>query len=250
MRKKLTLLASLALLTACQTQEQGYTLEGTLIGAEQLTGKVYLQKQLPNGELLRIDSTTITEGRFSLKGHIDRPERYALYIDTRTDPTESVKGKVFAADFYLENSPITFEGDLNTLPGVFYNPERQTEAPTIKGSTTEDFYAQFRQEIKPLNDSLAAIDQRYWKEYTAPMMNDKEHKNDYTATGVAIVKAEKKWAQARQEKIQSFIRQNPTSIVAFDQLVGLLSNFTVDFTAAQIDEMRGWVADAWQAHPN
>ena len=44
--KKLTILATAALLlAACQNQEQGYTLEGTLTGGEAQTGKVYLQNK-------------------------------------------------------------------------------------------------------------------------------------------------------------------------------------------------------------
>lgn len=247
--KKLIILATAALLAACQSQEKGYTLEGTLTGGDATTGKVYLQKQMPDGQLLRTDSATITDGRFSMAGHVDRPELYTLYIDLRTDPTESVKGKVFASNFYLENSTITFSGDLATLPGVFYDPNRQTVPPTITGSATEDFYAQFRQSMKPVNDSLTVIDQRYWEEYTGPMMEDKEHKHDYSAAGVAIVKEENRLRQTRQEKIQEFIHQNPSSVVAFDQLIALLSDFTVNFTAAQIDEMRNWVAASWEGTP-
>lgn len=182
--KKLTLLAAVALLAGCQPGAgPGYTLDGVLTGGEAPTGMAYLQLQMPDGQMVSTDSATITDGKFSLKGHVDRPQMYTLRIDLRTDPTESVRGKVFASHFYLENSPITFEGNLKTLPGVFYDPERPLEAPVIKGSATEDFYARFRADIKPVSDSLAVIDRRYWEEYTAPMMNDKEHKHDYTEVG-------------------------------------------------------------------
>mgnify|MGYP001055158663 CR=1 FL=1 len=244
--KKLAILAATALLAACQTQEQGYTLEGTLTGGEALTGKVYLQKQTPSGKLVRTDSATIADGKFSMKGQVESPELYTLYIDLRTDPTESVKDKVFAVNFYLENSPITFEGDPATLPGIFYDPDRKTEAPVINGSATQDFYTQFRQSMQTINDSLAAVDQRYMEDYTIPMMNDKNHEHDYTAVGVAIAKDDARWKQAHQEKTLEFIRQNPSSVVAFDQLIALLSSFTVDFTAAQIDSMRSWVAPSWE----
>lgn len=248
--KKLTLLAAVALLAGCQPGAgPGYTLDGVLTGGEAPTGKVYLQRQMPDGQMVSTDSAAITDGKFSLKGHVDRPQMYTLRIDLRTDPTESVQGKVFASNFYLENSPITFEGNLKTLPGVFYNPERPLEAPVIKGSATEDFYARFRADIKPASDSLAVIDRRYWEEYTAPMMNDKEHKHDYTEVGVALVKEEARWRKELQEKTLAFIRENPSSVVAFDQLVALFSDFTVNYSGKQIDEMRSWVADAWTGTP-
>lgn len=248
--KKLTLLAAVALLAGCQPGAgPGYTLDGVLTGGEAPTGKVYLQRQMPDGQMVSTDSATITDGKFSLKGHVDRPQMYTLRIDLRTDPTESVRGKVFASNFYLENSPITFEGNLKTLPGVFYDPERPLEAPVIKGSATEDFYARFRADIKPASDSLAVIDRRYWEEYTAPMMNDKEHKHDYTEVGVALVKEEARWRKELQEKTLAFIRENPSSVVAFDQLVALFSDFTVNYSGKQIDEMRSWVADAWTGTP-
>lgn len=248
--KKLTLLAAVALLAGCQPGAgPGYTLDGVLTGGEAPTGKVYLQRQMPDGQMVSTDSAAITDGKFSLKGHVDRPQMYTLRIDLRTDPTESVQGKVFASHFYLENSPITFEGNLKTLPGVFYDPERPLEAPVIKGSATEDFYARFRADIKPASDSLAVIDRRYWEEYTAPMMNDKEHKHDYTEVGVALVKEEARWRKELQEKTLAFIRENPSSVVAFDQLVALFSDFTVNYSGKQIDEMRSWVADAWTGTP-
>lgn len=248
--KKLTLLAAVALLAGCQPGAgPGYTLDGVLTGGEASTGMAYLQRQMPDGQMVSTDSATITDGKFSLKGHVDRPQMYTLRIDLRTDPTESVQGKVFASNFYLENSPITFEGNLKTLPGVFYDPERPLEAPVIKGSATEDFYARFRADIKPASDSLAVIDRRYWKEYTAPMMNDKEHKHDYTEVGVALVKEEARWRKELQEKTLAFIRENPSSVVAFDQLVALFSDFTVNYSGKQIDEMRSWVADAWTGTP-
>lgn len=248
--KKLTLLAAVALLAGCQPGAgPGYTLDGVLTGGEAPTGMAYLQRQMPDGQMVSTDSATITDGKFSLKGHVDRPQMYTLRIDLRTDPTESVRGKVFASHFYLENSPITFEGNLKTLPGVFYNPERPLEAPVIKGSATEDFYARFRADIKPVSDSLAVIDRRYWEEYTAPMMNDKEHKHDYTEVGVALVKEEARWRKELQEKTLAFIRENPSSVVAFDQLVALFSDFTVNYSGKQIDEMRSWVADAWTGTP-
>lgn len=248
--KKLTLLAAVALLAGCQPGAgPGYTLDGVLTGGEAPTGMAYLQRQMPDGQMVSTDSATITDGKFSLKGHVDRPQMYTLRIDLRTDPTESVRGKVFASHFYLENSPITFEGNLKTLPGVFYNPERPLEAPVIKGSATEDFYARFRADIKPVIDSLAVIDRRYWEEYTAPMMNDKEHKHDYTEVGVALVKEEVRWRKELQEKTLAFIRENPSSVVAFDQLVALFSDFTVNYSGKQIDEMRSWVADAWTGTP-
>lgn len=248
--KKLTLLAAVALLAGCQPGAgPGYTLDGVLTGGEAPTGMAYLQRQMPDGQMVSTDSATITDGKFSLKGHVDRPQMYTLRIDLRTDPTESVQGKVFASNFYLENSPITFEGNLKTLPGVFYDPERPLEAPVIKGSATEDFYARFRADIKPASDSLAVIDRRYWEEYTAPMMNDKEHKHDYTEVGVALVKEEARWRKELQEKTLAFIRENPSSVVAFDQLVALFSDFTVNYSGKQIDEMRSWVADAWTGTP-
>lgn len=248
--KKLTLLAAVALLAGCQPGAgPGYTLDGVLTGGEALTGMAYLQRQMPDGQMVSTDSATITDGKFSLKGHVDRPQMYTLRIDLRTDPTESVRGKVFASNFYLENSPITFEGNLKTLPGVFYDPERPLEAPVIKGSATEDFYARFRADIKPVSDSLTVIDRRYWEEYTAPMMNDKEHKHDYTEVGVALVKEEARWRKELQEKTLAFIRENPSSVVAFDQLVALFSDFTVNYSGKQIDEMRSWVADAWTGTP-
>lgn len=242
---KLMILAGLTVLAACQSQQPMYELQGTLSNAPE-TGKVYLQKQLANGELIAFDSTTIKDGKFILKGSVDAPQLCYLCIDTRTSPEEDFQEKVFSVHFYIENSPITFNADLNTMPELYYNPERKNEEPIIKGSATEDLYASLRNELKQCNDSLLAIDERFWKEYSAPMMNDKEHKKDYTDIGTNLVKTESVWKDKRTALIKKFIQKNAGSVVALDQLTALINGFSVDYTAAQLDEMRAWVANNWK----
>lgn len=242
---KLMILAGLTALVACQPKEPMYELKGTLSNAPE-TGKVYLQKQLASGELISFDSTTIKDGQFTLKGSVDAPQLCYLRIDTRNNPNEEVREKVFAVHFYLENSPITFEADLSTMPELYYNPERKNEAPIIKGSATEDLYASLRNELQECNDSLQAIDERLWDEYSAPMLEDKMHKKDYTDIGSNLVKEESVWQTKRTELIKQFIQKNAQSVVALDQLTALINGFSVDYTADQLDEMRTWVAEAWK----
>lgn len=246
--KNLCLLTTLILLASCQSQEKGYTIEGTLTGDSIPTGKVYLQKQLPT-EVIRIDSATLENGKFRLEGRIDSPEMYTLCIDTRTNPQENPRGKVYMTNFYLENSPITFGSEFSTLPSIYWTPDRKVEQPTIQGSATQDTYKRLLEELKPYSDSLQAVDRRFMEEYTKPMMADREHKKDYTDIGIALVTEQAEYQQQYTRKVKEFIRQNPTSIVALDQLKALFSGITVNFSEQEIKEMQGWVADAWKGTP-
>lgn len=246
--KKLCLLAALATLAACQPQEKGYTIEGTLTGDSIPEGKVYLQKQLPF-EVMRIDSAVMEHGKFRLQGQINQPEMYTLYIDTRTNPQESPRGKVFVTNFYLENSPITIEGEFDCLPSIYWTPDRKVIPPVIKGSATQDLYQQLLTTLKPYSDSLQAIDRQFLEEYTKPMMADREHKKDYTDIGINLVTKQADYQQQYIQKVKAFIQQNPSSVVALDQLKALFSGLTVNFNEKEIIEMKSWITDAWQGTP-
>lgn len=69
--------ATLALMGACAETEKGYVISGEAVGTE--TGTVYLKKYLDR-EYVDVDSATIRQGRFELRGTFDEPMLYGLTI--------------------------------------------------------------------------------------------------------------------------------------------------------------------------
>lgn len=245
---KFITLGMAALLAACQqTEKEQYSIDGMLTGDNIETGMAYLQKY-QNGEYVRLDSAVVENGAFTLKGKVDYPEMYNLCIELGDNSEEESVQKVLWLNFYLENSPISIEGDANTLPEATWNSDRKYTKPVIKGSKTEDLYQQLNQSLKPYDDSIAILNYRYGEEYYKPQY-EKNNSADYDKAGIAIVKEEQKQLALRQEKILDFIKQNPTSVVALDQIKTMLSGTFTDYTAQQIDDMYNMVAPSWQGSP-
>ena len=242
---KFITLGMAALLAACQqSQKEQYSIDGMLTGDNIETGMAYLQKY-QNGEYVRLDSAVVENGAFTLKGKVDYPEMYNLCIELGDQTEKESAQKILWLNFYLENSPISIEGDANTLPEATWNPDKKYTKPVIRGSKTEDLYQQLNQSLKAYDDSIAILNNRYGEEYYKPRF-EKNNTVDYDKAGIAIVKEEQKQLALRQEKILEFIKQNPTSVVALDQIKMILSGTFTDFTVQQIDNMYNMVAPSWQ----
>lgn len=235
----------LALCAACQPQEKGFTLQGTLAGNAE-GGKVYLmESEFDTDQPKILDSTVVSEGHFVLKGMLDTPKECMVIIDlNKPKEEENFVTKKLKAHLYMENSDITFEGNIATLPGFFWS-ERETVDPTITGSKTHDLYMSFQNSLKEVNDTLRKLNHRYIHEYNIPTIEGK----DKTEVGIAIVKAEKKWKALKQQKTFNFIRENASSIVAYDQASYFFNGVDMNLTASQIDDIIGWLKPAWESSP-
>lgn len=225
---------------ACQKKEEGFTITGSLTGDAE-GGRVYLQETNLYPPV-NLDSAIVKDGKFALKGKIDAPAMYSLIIDINEPDAENPDGrnKMFKVNFYLENSDITFAGDVATLPSYYWNPDRKDEY-TINGSVTQDLYQKYLDSTKELSDQLSKIDEQYSKEYIIPELEGK----DATARGIELVKAEKPLAKQRREITMKFIKDNINSIVAFDQLSIYVTYYGDSYTAAELDEMVALAEGPW-----
>lgn len=236
--KKLLLLVCTLGIFACQQKQEGFTINGTLQGDAE-GGKVLLQENNENATTL--DSAIVKDGKFVLKGKVDSPMMYSIVIDINEPNAEEpdYTNKVLKADLYVENSNITFEGDVATLPSYYWNPERKGKA-VIKGSATQDLFEKYSDNMKDVKGQLGKIREQYSKEYIIPQDEGK----DVTARGIEIVKQEKELAKQIQDMNLKFIKENAASVVALDLLFNEFG-FDVPYTAEQIDEMISWVETPW-----
>lgn len=101
--------------------------------------QILLQKR-QDGQWVKLDSTTLKDGKGTLYGKIKSPELYYLTIK---------KFNVFIP-MWLENSKITVSATLKSL-----------RKPTIKGSKTQDEFEAYEDSIKPFQQKEMEIAQKY-----------------------------------------------------------------------------------------
>lgn len=239
MRKLVLLLFSALLVLSCQQKKEGFTINGTLAGDAE-GGRVVLESMDYPPVLL--DSAVVKDGKFTLEGKVDAPAMYSLVIDINEPDAEKpdFREKKFNVRFYLENSDITFEGDVSELPSYYYNPKRSGKF-VMKGSATQELKSQLEASISEPAGHLRELSERYTKEYIIPEMDGK----DVTEVGVEIVKAEKPYAKQIREAKWKFIKEHSSSAVAFDEASYIINGYTAPVTAAQIDELMNILAGSW-----
>ena len=143
MKKLLYLIIAAALLGSCSTEKK-YTITGTIDGAD--SSLVFIQKRVA-GQFVKIDSAMILDGKFEIAGGmVDYPDMVYFMID----------GKRGAKTFFLENSKIEISGKADSLMAV-----------TVTGSTTQDEYDMYVEEMKPVNDKMKALNDEYREVRTA-----------------------------------------------------------------------------------
>lgn len=111
---------------SCNTREKieignGFIISSSIKKNNLNAKKAFLKKQ-EFGNLIIIDSTTITNGEFQFKGKINSPSIYGIYI-------EGIEGVI---GLFMENTQINIEVNIDNL-----------EQSKITGSKTNDDYVEF-----------------------------------------------------------------------------------------------------------
>lgn len=244
MIKHISVICGLAALV-CSCGPKGYVIDGTLANAD--GAKVVLTLQTPT-ETIRVDSAVVENGRFRIEGRVETPALYALVADLNAEgtPAEEVDySKLFQERFYLENSPITFAADANTMQSYFWNPDRKTVPPTIVGSAEQDKARMLEERQSEVDKQLRALSKRMTEEYYKPMFDSGERV--VPEVGAEIAAEEMKVSREKQEITLAFVREFPDAAVSFDEISYLFGDGSVSpFTAAQIDEFMAILEPAWK----
>lgn len=124
---------------ASYTLGQGYVITGEAKGAE---GQTVSLKQYRNLQPVEVGSTTVKDGKFTLKGMVPYPEFCMLYVGNQ-EPVQ----------FFVENSNIRIMMDMENV-----------EKSTVTGSKENDLFLEFMnglgkyaQQQKKLNDSYVSL---------------------------------------------------------------------------------------------
>lgn len=168
MKNLLTVLFLVLAIQYCQAQNKSFHITGSIQGP--CEGMVF--KLLDNSYPPQTIATTVIKDHcFELTGEIPAPGFYRWIIDTTPVGKKSSEANWLAGNFYLENSDITFQGDIHTLPTYYWNPERKGKM-IIQGSETEDLYQSFKTSIQELSKARNQADGEYLEQYHRPALDN------------------------------------------------------------------------------
>ena len=242
MKRLLLICGAAALLCACQPK--GFVLDGSIDNAE--GAKVSLIDASTQQE---VNNARIENGKFRMEGSVDAPGRYILQIDTNDPDTPSDKAdaqKIFATDFYLENSKIAISADTRTLPTIYWQEGRVTEPALVTGSRQEELRRALDERRKEVDARLNGLYKRMSEEYYIPL--EEGRAEEARKAGVEIVRAEQQAQDERTQIMIEFAREHPEAAVSFDEISYLMGGLT-SLTAAEVDEYLAILAPAWEGTP-
>ena len=132
-----------------------------------------------------------------------------------------------------------------TLPGYYYDPERDTETPQISGSSVHDLFVAMNEEMKVLIDTLTVLSERYVNECIIPESEGK----DVREVGLEIAREEMKWKAELLKHQLDFMKKHPDSPVAMDQAMYYLMGMEALPAVSEIDELQALFEKYWAGTP-
>lgn len=134
----IVLLTSLILSCKTSTDEKsGFSINGSIVGYQD---SVIFLKKRQSGEWITVDSAKVSNGKFSLKGNIEKAQMCYLL-------NEKLR---FRIPLFLENSNITVNIDVN-----------KPEDVKITGSKLQEAFNAYSREVKSFNDKLEDLYKQY-----------------------------------------------------------------------------------------
>lgn len=180
------------------------------------------------------DSTVIKDGKFELSGYVYNPLLVKIVIDSK--PGDKDEFGLLATAFFLENSDITYTGDVNTLETYFYNPDAKGKVPAkVTGSKENDLYLRYQEEEKVLKDRYRELNDKCYDLYESGQMEE----------AVRVSKQVNEAENAIRSLRLKYIKQYPGSGLANEQLGWLIhTTIYMDFTAKQLDQLKSLMINA------
>jgi peroxiredoxin len=180
MKKKWFLMLLPAIMMACSTKENTFTLKGEIEGYE--SGMVQMLKR-EKGKFIPLDSTMAVNGEFTFSGEIDMPMLTYLKLENQQNQIS----------FFLEPGEIELKAIIDDLGN-----------PMVTGSQSQEVYRTYQEDIKVYDEKLANI----YKEYTevekagnTEMME--EYRQQYDTT-----------EKDKNEYVIRYIHDNTNSVVS------------------------------------
>lgn len=231
MKKRISILSIALLLWAMAVNAQGFILKGKVKG--NVEGRPAMLQKYEIDKIVNLDSTTIHNGEFTLKGDVAMPTQYQMVIDLNPTGSEPDYQNMFISPIYIENKPMTYKVDLTGFPTDI---DIRNLKPIIKGSDSQALCDQFINMNAPLEEKIGALNAKI------------EEAKDPTQL-LSWAKESMNLENEYQEKQTQFIKENSNSIVALDLALAAFSTLPSSYTEKQIDEILGWFRTYWGDKP-
>ena len=237
MRTFIVIFVCLFMGVSCQNKPH-YTINGKISG--NADGMKVLLNKLGDMKLMLVDSTFIKDGKFVFEGVVDEPGYYSIMID-RTPKGEVSSGKYMTSSrFYLENSPISFSGNIDSLSSYFWSAGPQKKA-VITGSATEDLYQKYWAMGEKQGRELSRLNDEYLQKYHIPALDGVFNKKE----GIEISRKMDVLSKQLAEIKWNFVKENIRTVVGYDLAKQYFQDMYVRITPEQIDELEVLVDQAW-----
>lgn len=183
MKNHLLLLAFLALFISCNSTPEGYTISGTIIGEVADGTNVFLKKGGEGNNLVEVDTTQITGGKFNFTGVNAIPEMHYIFMESTMGYTALI----------LENGEIGFEAQKDSLgfakvKGTFQNDHLADYMDKSKKASEQAMHIQedmesantsrdtvllnsLREEMDELRDEYTTFEMDYIKENPSALIS-------------------------------------------------------------------------------
>lgn len=220
MKKLLYGIMCMGLLAACQ-REPGYQIDGSVPGTPDGM-KAYLY----NWNTV-IDSAVVKGGKFVLKGKVDIPVRYQLWIDLSPEVEEDYQKDMRGSDIFVDNTDIRYESpSIDSLPSRLSFKRNVKGKVAVVGSPAHDLYMNFQEELKPYKAKYGEAWNNYLQVYYVPALDGVFN----TREGIVLAR-EMQEAQEKMEQMQTdFVKTHPNSPVAIDVAQDLLYRIALSKT--------------------
>ena len=213
---------------AMAVSAQNFVLNGKVKG--NVEGASVMLQKYEADDVVNLDSTIIKNGEFSLHGDVKDPEGCQLVIDANQPGAEMPDyQKMWSTRIYVENKPMTFSVDLTGFPN---NIDPSLVKAVITGSATQDTYQKYLTLTDALSQRIDSLEE------TADEATDLSQR-------VAMVGEKQKLRAELRQKVNQFIQENKSSLVAVDLVSEALMNLPCPYTESQVDEMLGWLKTDW-----
>lgn len=227
--KLLLLLGILFCGVACN-QVKTYTIEGHMPGAAD--GVVVRLADLGYYPEVILDSTIIKEEKFVLKGKqpLIYPKYCKLIIDKTPQETDGFKKQLKACSFFVDNSRIRFECQIDSMPSYYWEPVSKEHNVTLSGSPTQDLYNQYQGSVRELTKRSVDLWNKYLEVYHRPAIDGIFN----TEEGMQIVREREVITEQINQEALKFIRNNKASVVGVFVANRVLNRRTNDMTVSEI----------------
>lgn len=229
--------------TAYCQQAKPYRLDGSLPGAKD--GLMVYLSDVTDYPYTLLDSTRIKSEKFTFQGKnlLAFPIRVQVVIDKSPNEKDERKKNRNADYFFLDNSAMTLECPIDSMPNIYYEEVSKVHNVIVKGGLTQDLHTQYEASIKELTKQRKSLDAAYMKTYHLPAIKGVFN----TREGMGIAAKDMEVKQQIRDLTFGFIKKNPGSVVSVELAQQLLNRSNARMTVAEINNLVG-VIDQSLAH--